>query len=129
MIGDYDSIYEYEKLLDKKVKTMVVKIPLKWYHDLIRVPDTTNEFVLLEWFEEKECTNKTIWCLGKYMRVRQYLISEQNIESIPNKKLTEDLMNNKLNAIKIGEYVQENNLCIPYIYKIIKENNYFGGEL
>ncbi len=108
---------------------MTVKIPLKWYSDLIKIPSTDNEFLLLEWFEEKECKNKTIWCLGKFIKVSQYLIIEQSLKEIPNDKLTQDLLNNRLNKIKLGEYVQENNFYFPPIYMMAKNEKWFEGEI
>lgn len=108
---------------------MTIKIPLKWYSDLIRIPGKDNEYLLLEWFEEKECKNKTLWCLGKYMKVTQYQINEQNIDSIPNKKLTINLLSNKLNFIKLGEYVKENRSYCPLIYDNIKKDKSFEGDL
>ncbi|MBR5504065.1 MAG: hypothetical protein IKV87_06455 [Methanobrevibacter sp.] len=103
-----------------------IKIPLKWYSDLIRIPGTTNEFVLIEWFEEKRCRNKTLWCLGKYMRVTQYQINEINLDDFSNKELTIAIMDDILNLIKIGEYVEENDYYNPVIYKAAKLSNWFG---
>ena len=108
---------------------MSIKIPLKWYSDLIRIPGKDNEYLLLEWFEEKECKNKTLWCLGKYLKVTQYQINEQNLKEITNRTLTERLLNNKLNSIKLGEYIQENNLYFPPIYLIAKNEKWFEGDL
>lgn len=122
-IGDYDSIFEYERRLIMSK----VKIPLKWYSDLIKIPDTNNEYLLIEWFEEKECKTKTLLCLGKYLKITQYAIIG-NQEGKSNKEITLDLMNNRLNIIKLGESIYENDLYFPRVYKDIKEGNFFEGD-
>lgn len=100
-----------------------VKIPLKWYSDLIHIPGTDNEYVLLEWFEEEECKNKTLFCLGYYIKVTQYQIHEHINYS--NTELTRKVLNNKANLIKIGEYVTKNIMYNPLLYKKMKGEHWF----
>lgn len=117
-------IITYEVMVDNGSDRMSkVTIPLKWSIDLIHIPNTKNEYLLIEWFEEKECKTKTILFLGKYMRVRQYQINEINYSS--NKNMTLDLLENKLNMIKLGEYVEENGFYCPLAYKRLLD----GGHL
>ena len=105
-----------------------VKIPLKWYSDLISIPGTENEYLLIEWFEEEDCKNKTLWCLGEYLKVTQYHIIGQNLEKISNYDLTRRLLNNELNSIKLGEYVQENIMYFPPVYLIAKREKWFEED-
>jgi len=102
-----------------------VKIPLKWYADLIHIPNTDNEYVLVEWFEDEKCTTKTLCCLGKYTKVTQYQINEPNLKEYSNTELTLKLINNQLNFIKLGEYTVENTLYFPQTYEVVKKGNIF----
>lgn len=117
-----------------------VKIPLKWYSDLIKIPNTKNEFVLLEWFEEEECKTKTLWCLGKYMKVTQYKINHVLVDTNTNHELTlllteNPIMSNpfhksKVNFEKMGEYIKENVAYSPIVYYEIRQRKMFeGGEV
>ena len=103
-----------------------IKIPLKWYSDLIRIPGMDDGFVLIEWFEDGECRHKTLWCLGRYMRVIQYKINEPNLDNVSNYQLTMDLMDGKLDVTRFGGYVEKNRFYNPIIYKAAKLENWFG---
>lgn len=60
------------------------------------------------------------------MKVTQYQINEINIDNLSNKELTMAIMDDTVNSIKIGEYVEENEYYNPVIYKAAKLSNWFA---
>ena len=119
------------------MKNDKVKIPLKWYSDLIRIPGTENEFVLLEWFEEEDCINKTLWCLGAYMRIRYYKINQVLVDTRTNRELTLLITDNAISPNlfdkstlyyeQIGESVGKNH-DVPIAYDDAKKFKLFEED-